>query len=121
MKGAKVIPLFKAGHKHSFTNYRPASLLSQFSKVLEKLFEQKLDVFLETNKLLSESQYGFRQNRPTDTALMNITEDITTATDKSKFTIGVFIDFKKAFDTLDHNILISKLQSYGMRGTISPG
>lgn len=62
MKTAKVTPLFKTGDKRSFTNYRPVSLLSQFSKVLEKVFEKKLDYFIENNKLLSENQFGFRSN-----------------------------------------------------------
>ena len=118
MKTAKVIPLFKTGDKHEFTNYRPVSLLSQFSKVLEKLYVQRLNSFIEKNNLLSESQYGFRSNRSTSLALMKITEEITTAIDKYEHTIGVFIDLKKAFDTIDHNILISKLYKYGVRGIV---
>ena len=115
MKLAKVIPLFKDGDKHMLTNYRPVSLLSQFSKVLEKLFVQKLDGFIEKNSLLNENQYGFRSNRSTSSAVMNIIEDIATATDSKKHTIGVFIDL---FDTIDHSILISKLHSYGVRGIV---
>lgn len=118
MKTAKVIPLFKTGDKYSFTNYRPVSLLSQFSKVFEKVFANKLDNFIEKNKLISESQFGFRSNRSTSLALMKITEEITTAIEKNKYTIGVFIDLKKAFDTIDHKILISKLQTYGLRGVV---
>ena len=109
MKTAKVIPLFKAGDKHSFNNYRPVSLLSQFSKVLEKFFVQKLDNFIEKNNILSESQYGFRTNWSTALAIMEIIEEITTAIDRRKYTIGVFIDLKKAFDTIDHSILFAKL------------
>lgn len=116
MKTAKVIPLFKSDDRHEFNNYRPVSMLSQFSKVLEKLFVQKLDIFLEKNHLLSESQYGFRTNRSTAMALMKITEEITTALDNKKYTVGVFIDLKKAFDTINHEILISKLHNYGLRG-----
>ncbi len=109
MKMAKVIPLFKVGDKQNLSNYRPVSLLSQFSKVLEKIFVQKFDSFIEKNNLLNESEYGFRGNRSTALALMNIIEEITTATDNKKYTIGVFIDLKKAFDMVDHNIFISKL------------
>lgn len=121
MKTAKVIPLFKNGDKHEFTSYRPVSMLSQFSKVLEKLYAQRLDSFIEKNNLLSESQYGFRNNRSTALALMKITEEITTAVDNYQHTIGVFIDLKKAFDTIDHSILISKLNKYGVRGIVLDG
>lgn len=119
MKVAKVVPLYKDGDKHMFTNYRPISLLSQFSKVLEKKFVQKLDEFIEKKKqLLNESQYGFRLGRSTASATMNIVEDIVNATDNKKHTIGVFIDLKKAFDTVDHSILLSKLKLYGVRGIV---
>lgn len=119
MKVAKVVPLYKDGDKHMFTNYRPISLLSQFSKVLEKNFVQKLDEFIEKKKqLLNESQYGFCSGRSTASATMNIVEDIVNATDNKKHTIGVFIDLKKAFDTVDHSILLSKLKLYGVRGIV---
>lgn len=118
MKTAKVIPLFKAGDKYSFNNYRPVSILPQFSKVLLKLFVQKLDHFIDKNNILSASQYGFRTNRSTALAVMEIMEEITTATDRRKYTIGVFTDLKKAFDTIDHSILFDKLNKYGVRGVV---
>jgi hypothetical protein len=96
MKVAKVIPLFKSGEKNIFTNYRPVSLLSQFSKVLEKLYNNRLDNFLEANNLLSESQYGFRTARSTAMALIELLEEITSYNEQKKFTIGVFIDLKKS-------------------------
>ena len=69
----------------------------------------KLDKFIEKNELLSESQFGFGSSRSTASALTTIIEDIATATENKKYTIGVFIDLKKAFDTIDHSILLSKL------------
>ena len=81
MKLAKVIPLYKTGKQNAFTNYRPVSLLPQFSKILEKLFSEQLDVFIEKQNILCESQYGFRSNRSTSMALLELIEEITSAVD----------------------------------------
>lgn len=116
MKIAKVIPIYKNGNKHQFSNYRPISLLPQFSKILEKLFIHRLDHFIETQNLLSEHQYGFRSNRSTTMAVMELTEKILSAIDKREYTVGVFMDLQKAFDTIDHNLLMTKLERYGIRG-----
>ena len=116
MKIAKVIPLHKNGNKHHFTNYRPVSLLPQFSKILEKLFNSRLDSFLDNFNILSESQYGFRTNRSTSQALLESIERITEATDNQQYAIGIFIDLKKAFDTINHSILLNKLEKIGIRG-----
>uniref|UniRef100_A0A8C6M9A3 Reverse transcriptase domain-containing protein n=1 Tax=Nothobranchius furzeri TaxID=105023 RepID=A0A8C6M9A3_NOTFU len=118
MKIAKVVPLFKTGDKHSFTNYRPVSLLSQFSKILEKLFSKRLDLFLDKGMILSDSQYGFRSNRSTSLALMDTVEEITNAIDRKHFAVGIFLDLQKAFYTIDHNILINKLERYRIRGIV---
>jgi len=75
--------------------------------LLEKLFVQKLDSFIEKNSSLSESQYGFWSNMSTALAIMKVIEEITTARDRKKFAIGVFIDLKKSFDSIDHSILLS--------------
>jgi len=115
---SKIIPLFKSGDRHSLKNNQPISLLSQFSKILEKLFVKKCDCFLEKHSLIHDNQFGFRSTRTTAMALMKITEDITTQLENKIHTIGVFIDLKKALDTLDHGILISKLQTYGIRCNI---
>ena len=95
MKLAKVIPLYKTGNQNVFTNYRPVSLLSQSSKMLDKLFSEKLDAFFEKQNILSESQYGFRSNRSISMALLELIEEIISAVDNKKCTIGVFIDLKK--------------------------
>ena len=116
MKIGKVVPIFKAGEKNNFSNYRPISILPQFSKVLEKLFCNRLDNFLDKCNILNENQYGFRSNRSTSYALLELMEKITDSIDKKKYIVGVFIDLKKAFDTIDHSILLKKLEFYGVRG-----
>lgn len=116
MKIAKVIPIFKNDDKHSFTNYRPISLLPQFSKILEKLFNSRLESFLDKYQIINEDQYGFRTDRTTAMAIIEATEEITNALDRNKFAIGIFIDLKKAFDTINHSILLKKLEQYGIRG-----
>lgn len=116
MKIAKVIPLFKKGDKSEFSNYRPISLLPQFSKILEKLFAIRLNKFLNEFNILSNSQYGFRPNHSTATAIMELTEEITNAIDKKHYLVSIFVDLQKAFDTLDHKILLHKLYKYGIRG-----
>ena len=118
MKTAKVVPIFKSGNKSEFTNYRPISLLPQFSKILEKLFDIRFESFLKKNNVLNESQYGFRSGRSTLMALTEMLEEITTAKDKKMSTVAVFIDLKKAFDTLNHEILVNKLYHYGIRGIV---
>lgn len=116
MKIARVIPLYKSGDKHCFSNYRPVSLLPQFSKILEKLFNSRLQKFVEKNNLLSDCQYGFRQGRSTSLALIDLVEEITKCIERKKHVIGLFIDLQKAFDTIDHEILVNKMEKYGIRG-----
>ncbi len=116
MKMAKVIPIFKNGNKHNFCNYRPISLLPQFSKILETLFAHRLEDFIEKQHLLSDQQYGFRANRSTTMAVMELIDNISTNTENKEYTVGLFIDLKKAFDTLDHSLLLNKLERYGIRG-----
>ena len=105
MKIAKVIPIHKSGDIHSFSNFRPISLLPQFSKNLEKLFVNRLDNFIEKHNLLNEHQYGFRSKRSTSMAVIDFIEQISTAIDNKEYTVGIFIDLKKAFDTIDHLLL----------------
>ena len=105
MKIAKVVPLFKSGEKNVFTNYRPTSLLPQFSKILEKLYNERMDTFLNKQDILGPSQYRFRSNMSTSQALLELIEEITSSLDNKKYSVGIFIDLKKAFDTIDHDIL----------------
>ena len=117
MKTAKVIPVFKSGNRSDFSNYRPISLLSQFSKILEKLFNLRLEQFLISNEILSNCQYGFRSCMSTVHAALELIESISTAVDNKKHCAGVFIDLKKAFDTVNHDLLVKKLFFYGITGT----
>ena len=117
MKSAKVIPIFKKGDETQITNYRPISVLSNISKIFEKLMHTRLYNFLDNSGTFYENQYGFRNKHSTNHALIQITEEIREAIDNNKFACGVFIDLQKAFDTVNHNILLGKLQQYGIRGT----
>ena len=117
IKQAKVISIFKKGDQQNYNNYRPISLLSNINNIIEKLIHKQLYGFLENNNCLYVHQFGFRNNHSTNHALIRITEKITNALDDGKITCGVFLDLQKVFDTVDHQILLSKLEHYGIRGT----
>ena len=117
LKIAKVLPIFKKGQANIFDNYRPISILPAISKVFEKVaFNQVYDYF-KTNKLLYKSQYGFRKKHSTEQACLEFTDRILHDLDKKEIPIAVFLDLSKAFDTLNHDILLFKLDHYGIRNT----
>ena len=102
----------------SISNYRPISLLSNLNKIFEKIMFERVYSFLEDFHCIYEHQYGFRQKHSTNHALINITDKIQSALDNKSMAVGVFVDFQKAFDTVNHQILIEKLDHYGIRGCI---
>ena len=118
MKTANVVPIFKDGDTHHYTNHRQIYILSQFSKIIEKVFHKRLRKFVDKYHLLDESQYGFRKWRSTAMALMDLVEGNTTSLDNKKTTICVFSDLKKAFNTINHEKLLKKLSHNGVRGMV---
>ena len=116
MKEAKIIPAFKTGDKLMMSNYRPLSILSSFSKRFEKCIYKRLFSFFDKHKVLSPNQNGFRPGFNTTHAIMDI---VTTADENmgnNHYTGLIFLDLKKAFDTVNHYILLNKLNHYRIRG-----
>ena len=108
-KIATIVPIFKGGNKEDVSNYRPVSLLPITGKIFEKINHYQIVKFLENNEFLSNRQNGFRKERSTLDSIVNFTSDIFENINDSKYSIAVFIDLKKAFDTVNHNILLEKL------------
>ena len=115
-KIANVLPIYKNGSPTSTCNYRPISLLSVFNKLLEKLMSNRLLDFIQRKAILFDNQFGFRAKHSTDFAVLSIIDKIQKAIDERDFSCGIFLDLRKAFDAVNHEILIKKLEHYGLRG-----
>lgn len=117
LKTARVIPIFKNGNKTDISNYRPVSLQTQISKIFEICFNKRMTSFLESHHLLSPYQFGFRAGQSTQTALTHSIETIYNSLNDKHQIAGLFFDMSRAFDSVDHDLLLKKLECLGVRGT----
>lgn len=116
LKKSIIVPVHKGGDRDDVSNYRPISILPSLSKILEKLINTRLIGYLETKYILSNSQFGFRVGKSTEDAVVSITSHIIDRVDNGKKCLAVFLDLKKAFDTVSVPILLKRLQDIGIRG-----
>lgn len=116
LKIARITPIFKSGNKTNPSNYRPISSLPFLSKIFETCFKNRLLSFLEKNEIITQSQYGFLRGKNTSDALIDLTEFIYKNLNEKKHSLSVLVDLRKAFDTVNHKILLGKLERCGVRG-----
>jgi hypothetical protein len=116
LKQSIVHPIFKSGDRLEIGNYRPISLVSAFSKILEKAFKNRLSNYVESQRLISDNQFGFRPGIGTDDAIRQLTGSIVENINQGKKTIAIFLDLAKAFDTISHKILLKRLRNMGITG-----
>ena len=116
LKYSQVAPIYKKGDKHELSSYRPISLLTSLSKIFEKVIYNRLYDHVTRHEILAKEQYGFRNNCSTEKAIYNLTDNILKALDNRQLVGGIFCDLSKAFDYVNYDILLAKLEFYGVKG-----
>ena len=114
---ARICPVYKKGAHDDPANYRPISILCTVSKLFERFISNEMTAFLKVNTAITQYQHGFRTGFSTTTALIDLTEYIYKAMESGNYTAAVLLDLSRAFDTVDHGILLNKLSHYGFRGS----
>ena len=118
LKIAKVIPIYKGDDEQMVQNYRPISILPFFYKIYEKIIYNHIINFLTVNDILYDKQFGFRKGHATNHAIITLVDKVARALDTGKIVVGVYLDLRKAFDTVPHTILLDKLHRMGIRGNL---
>src|SRR5688572_17403458 len=116
IKIAKVVPIYKKGERDDVTNYRPISILPYLSKFYEKLMYNRLYNFVEKSGIIFNTQHGFQPGQSPFMSLLGMQDKISNAIENNEYSVGIFFDLAKAFDTVNHKILLKKLENYGTRG-----
>ena len=115
IKIARITPIYEGGDKENVVNYRPISVLPCFSKILERIIYKRLYLCFTENNLLYNKQFGFQKGHSTDHTIVQLADQIHEMFDKNIYTLGVFIDLSKAFDIVNHKILLKKISHYGIK------